>query len=73
MMNRLVDIRAEREVLEQLEDKGRLLRIELVACFIRFLKVPLIVLGYFIFSLLNLIIDVYLVRKKLNTTPYPCD
>ena len=60
VMNRLVDIRAEKDVLGQLEDKGQLLRIELAACFRRFMILPLLICGCFVVSLFNMVIDVYL-------------
>ena len=63
-MNRLVDIRAEKEVLGKLEDKGKLLRKELVASFFRSMTVPLLVCGYLLFSLFNMLIDVYLMAQS---------
>ena len=60
VMNRLVDIRAEKDLLGQLEDKGKLLRIELTACFCRYVILLLLICVYFFVSLCNMVIDVYL-------------
>jgi len=67
VMKRFVDVRAEQEVLEKLVDKGRLLRIELIACAIRLLKIPFFILLFELYSLFNMLIDVYLMAQSFYT------
>ena len=67
-MHRFMDVEAEQEVLARLRDKGRQLRIELSACFMRVFKVPIVVALLILISHLNMLIDVYLMAKSVSAS-----
>ena len=53
MLKRFIDSEAEYEVLARINDKGRLLRIELINIFCQLLLIPLIILAAFLVRFVN--------------------
>ena len=43
------------------------MRIELIACFIRVMKIPFFILLFVLYSLFNMLIDVYLMAQSFYT------
>ena len=70
VMHRFVDVRAEHDILEKLEDKGAILWGELQALSHRSAKLPLVVLGLFFLSVVNMVFDVYLMAQSLYVRHY---
>ena len=66
LMDRLIDSQAELEVLGKLEDKGRLLRIELAALLARIIILPVFIVFDVLFKFVNMIIDVYLMADSFH-------
>ena len=64
VMARFTDTELEEEIVDTLQDKARLLRIELAVAFMRLAKIPLIVIGLVLFSLFTMLIDVYLMAQS---------
>ena len=63
LMAHFVDTELEVEILEELQDKGRILRIELFALFLRLATIPLLALGLMCMGFITMVFDVYLMAQ----------